>query len=604
MLTVYNCIVNEHDFRLVGLAAIICALASFAAMTLLHHVRKSSGHMWFVWLAVSATATGFGIWATHFIAMLAFSPGIPSGYNIGLTVLSLIAAIMLTGVGLGVGVSKALPGSTWLGGAIVGGGIASMHYTGMAAFEIAGWIIWDPKLVVASIALGALIGALALPVGLRGDMIKWRAYGALLLTVAICSHHFTAMGAVSIVPDLTSRVSGSALPASWLAIAVALASFTIIILALAGLALDIRDRRRSELETDRMRGLANAAVEGLIVCDGEVVTTVNNSFAALANVDSLKATGVALEAYFPDESTRLKLLGQPNQPVESELRQADGSIIPVELILRPVEFAGKQHHAIAVRDLRARKQAEQHIRFLAHHDALTGLPNRSSFNMKLDQEIEAALATGQRLAVLCLDLDRFKEVNDLFGHAAGDTLLQTVAKCVTGVLNQNQMMARLGGDEFAIILPAISSPSVAGRVAENILEAIQGENATSATAALISSSIGIAICPNDATDRQGLLSSCRYCALPREGGGTRYLSLLRGDNGRRGPRPASAGARSAARDFAAGAEPGVPAAAGREIQRDGRFRGVVALEARNARRHLAEYLHSDRGGKRFDPADR
>jgi diguanylate cyclase len=531
MLTVYNCIVNDHDFRLVGLAAIICALASFAAMTLLHHVRKSSGHMRFVWLGVAATATGFGIWATHFIAMLAFSPGIPSGYNIALTALSLVAAIMLTGVGLDVAVSRTPRGSAWLGGAIVGGGIAAMHYTGMAAFEIAGRIVWDPVLVAVSIALGALVGAVALPVGLRRDTIKWRAYGALLLTVAICSHHFTAMGAVSIVPDPTAEVSQSALPTSLLAIAVALASVTIIVLAFAGLALDIRDRQRVALEADRMRGLANAAVEGLIVCDGHVVVTMNNSFALLANVSNQAATGTKLDRYFPDEATRLKLIGRPDQPVEAELRQEDGATIPVELILRPIEFAGKQHHAIAVRDLRARKQAEQHISFLAHHDALTGLPNRSSFNMKLDQEIEKALASGQRLAVLCLDLDRFKEVNDLFGHAAGDTALQTVANCVTGLLNQDQVMARLGGDEFAIILPALPSPSVAGRVAENILEALRAENATSATAALISSSIGIAICPNDATDRQGLLSHADT-ALYRakmEGRGTyRFFEAMMG----------------------------------------------------------------------------
>ena len=406
MLTVYNCIVNEHDLRLVILAAAICALASFAAITLLHHVRKSTGHMRHVWLAVSATSSGFGIWATHFIAMLAFSPGIPNGYNITLTFLSLIAAIVLTGVGLAVAVAKTLPGAAWLGGAIVGGGIATMHYTGMAAFEVEGRIIWDPALVATSIALGALIGAVSLPIGLRDGSIKWKVYGALLLTVAICSHHFTAMGAVSIMPDPAIEVSKSALPASWLAIAVALASFGIILLAFAGVALDIRDRRRSEMEADRMRGLANAAVEGLLVCDGETIVTVNNSFATLTGSKINEMVGAKLDRYLPDEVTRLRLLGRPTQPIEAELRLADGSMTPVELILHPVDFAGKPHHAIAVRDLRARKQAEQKIRFLAHHDALTELPNRSSFDKKLDQEIEAAQVSGRRLAVLCLDLDQ------------------------------------------------------------------------------------------------------------------------------------------------------------------------------------------------------
>ncbi|HMH74282.1 MAG TPA: EAL domain-containing protein [Bradyrhizobium sp.] len=506
MLTVYNCIVNEHDLRLVVLAAAICALASFAAITLLHHVRKSTGHMRHVWLAVSATSSGFGIWATHFIAMLAFSPGIPNGYNITLTFLSLMAAIVLTGVGLAVALAKTLPGAAWLGGAIVGGGIATMHYTGMAAFEVEGRIIWDPTLVVASIALGALIGAVSLPTGLRDGSIKWKICGALLLTVAICSHHFTAMGAVSIMPDPAIEVSKSALPASWLAIAVALASFGIILLAFAGVALDIRDRRRSEMEADRMRGLANAAVEGLLVCQGEIIVTVNNSFAALTGSNIEEMVGAKLDRYFPDEVTRLRLLGQPTQPIEAELRLADGSETPVELILHPVDFAGKPHHAIAVRDLRARKQAEQKIRFLAHNDALTELPNRSSFDKRLDHEIEAALINGRRFAVLCLDLDRFKEVNDLFGHAAGDALLQTVAKCVTGLLDPSHMMARLGGDEFAIIVPALANPIVAGRIAEDILEALRALSEGSASGALVSSSIGIAIYPNDATDRQTLLS--------------------------------------------------------------------------------------------------
>src|ERR1700716_2278308 len=247
MLKIYNCITTEHDLKLVALAAIICLLASFAAMNLLRHARKSSGPMRGVWLAVSAISTGFGIWATHFVAMLAFTPGIPSGYNIILTILSLVAAILLTGVGLAVSLAPNWRHGPWLGGAIVGGGIAAMHYTGMAAFEIEGFILWDPALVAVSIVLGAAIGAVALPVGLRGKEEKWKIGGAVLLTLAICSHHFTAMGAVSIIPDPNIEVSQSALPAGWLAVGVAFASFAIIGLALAGVVLDIRDRGRSEL---------------------------------------------------------------------------------------------------------------------------------------------------------------------------------------------------------------------------------------------------------------------------------------------------------------------------------------------------------------------
>src|SRR5262249_34677661 len=154
-------------------------------------------------LGGGAVVTGFGIWATHFIAMLAFSPGIPSAYNISLTILSLIGAVTITAAGLAVALSATSPWATWIGGMIVGGGIAVMHYTGMAAFEIAGRLLWDVPLVVASIALGAALGAPAMDIGLRGTTMKWRISGALLLTAAICSHHFTAMGAVTIIPDPT-----------------------------------------------------------------------------------------------------------------------------------------------------------------------------------------------------------------------------------------------------------------------------------------------------------------------------------------------------------------------------------------------------------------
>ena len=504
MLKVYNCIANAHDLKLVGLAALVCVLASFAAVNLLHHARNSRGHMRGVWLAVSAISTGFGIWATHFIAMLAFTPGIPSGYNIMLTILSLVAAILLTGLGLAVSLIGNWRHGPWIGGGIIAGGIAAMHYTGMAAFDIAGIVLWDPVLVVVSIVLGAAIGCVALPVGLHGKEEKWKIGGALLLTLAICSHHFTAMAAVAIIPDPTIEISQSSLPGGWLALGVAIASFGIITLAVAAVVLDVRDRRRSELEVDRMRDLANASVEGLLVCAGEVIVSVNTSFAQLTGLANADLVGARLDRYFPDQAARAKLLSGSNQSVETDLRHRDGSMTPVELILRPIIFAGRPHHVVAVRDLQARKEAEQHIHYLAHHDALTSLPNRGHFNRRLDQAI-AALAKGESLAVLCLDLDRFKEVNDLFGHAAGDTVLRTVASRVTPLLDERQMMARLGGDEFAVLMPTGANPASASRLAEAILESLRDKTGASDTNG-VSTSIGIALYPDDAKEAEALLT--------------------------------------------------------------------------------------------------
>ncbi|WP_315835111.1 bifunctional diguanylate cyclase/phosphodiesterase [Bradyrhizobium prioriisuperbiae] len=505
MFRVYSGIVTAHDFNLVVLAIVICALASFAAINLLRHAHNSSGRTRNIWLGVAAISTGSGIWATHFIAMLSFSPGIPSGYNIVLTIGSLLAVILLTGAGLTVSVIPNQRAAPYAGGAIVGTGIAAMYQLGMAAFEIQGTIQWDRTLIANSLLLAILASAAAIAAGLRGKSFKWKCYGALLLTLAIISHHFTALGAASIVPDPAIAISPLAIPTAWLAVGVAASSFVIILLALAGAWLDNHDRRRSELETDRMQSLADAAVEGLVLSHDNKIVTVNNSFAQLIGYPQEQFVHADLATYFPDTDLHAKLLSTSGQLIETELRHRDGALLPVEVLLRAMEYAGRPHHVIAVRDLRARKEAERHIRYLAHHDVLTSLPNRSHFNSRLEQEIPLAQNRDEKLAVLCLDLDRFKEVNDLFGHAAGDKVLQAVASRVTAVLGERHMMARLGGDEFAILMPGLAHPSAAGRLAEKIQEALRDGRDGSGVED-ISCSIGIAVCPDDAIDRQELLT--------------------------------------------------------------------------------------------------
>ncbi|MBX9934714.1 MAG: EAL domain-containing protein [Methylobacterium sp.] len=504
MLTVVGCLVEAHDLRLVALAAAICGLSAVTTVCLVSHARRADSWMQAAWLAVAAGAGGSGIWATHFIAMLAYAPGLPGGYDIALTAVSLVIAIVLVGSGLGLAVLVDGSLAAWGGGAILGIGIAAMHYTGMAAYDVAGHKAWEPATVIVSLALGAVLGGAALAMGSGGRGMRRQLPGAFLLVLAICGHHFTAMGAVTITPDPSVLVSETAVPNSWLAVAVALASFAILLLAGAALGLDLRDRRQAEREADRLRSLANAAVEGLLVCTGDTIVSANHSFSRLVGLPQERLAGAALSAFLPAEATRLALASQPERPVEAELRRTDGGLVPVEVIMQMVEYAGRPHYAVAVRDLRARRQAEHQIQFLAHHDALTGLANRASFGKRIDVEMRAADAGHRKLAVLCLDLDRFKEVNDLFGHAAGDAMLESVARIVTGELAETQMMARLGGDEFAVLMPC-EGPSEAGRLAERILEALRSGN-PEASGPQIASSIGIALYPDDAEERASLLN--------------------------------------------------------------------------------------------------
>ena len=528
MHAVFDAIASEYDLRLAGLAGLISLLASFEAICLLRHIHRSGGVLRLVWLAVATITTGCGFWAAHFIAMLACSPGIPVAYNIMLAVFSLTVAIVLTGAGLTVAAKSAAGAGLWLGGGIIGAGIAAMHFTGMAALEVPGRILWDPVLVAASIGMGTLASATALPLGLRGNGLRWKILGGLLLAVALSGLHFIAMGAAEIALDPSLEHFGAAVPTTSIAIAAALASFLMVVLTLGGAAVEMCERRR---ELERTRGLADAAFEGLLVCEGSTIVTVNSNFASLVGCHPDTLVGTELKTYFADEDTTQTFFGHPNQPVDATLLHFDGSKIPVELIQRPIDFSGTPHCVIAVRDLRARKEAENHIRFLAYHDPLTGLPNRASFNKMLDQEIEVTIAAGQQLGVLFFDLDRFKEVNDVFGHAAGDRVLQAVAKCVTEVLDVNQTMARLSGDEFAIIIPGLSLPANAGRLAEIVLETLRTAGEDAGIDRPVALSIGIAICPDDATDRQALLAHADT-ALYRaknEGRGTyRYFDASMG----------------------------------------------------------------------------
>ncbi|MHA6690262.1 EAL domain-containing protein [Devosia sp. A449] len=504
MQTVLETLFYQHNLGLVALAALICALSSFAGVSLLSHARKSSGPTQKIWLAVAAVSVGFGIWATHFVAMLSFSAGMPTGYEIGRTLLSLLIAIAIVGGGFWWAVLGTRRSDSALGGAIAGIGIAAMHYVGMSALQIGGDIAWDSALVSSSLVLGISLGALALYVGSHRPGLRWRLAGAGILTLAICSMHFTGMGAAGF-DNCYPIVSATDATPENLSIGVALASILILVAALGGLYLDLREQRRSVLEGDRMRGLADAAVEGLLVCDDQAIVTVNASFLELVDRHGSDLSGEPLSRFF-GLSTCANLAARPGVSIEADLMVGDHKSIPVEVILRQVDFGGRPHHAIAVRDLSARRLAEQHIRFLAHHDALTGLPNRASFGRQLDSEIAHAARQGQSFAVLCLDLDRFKEVNDLFGHPVGDVLLQRVAQSLQKSLAPDCIAARLGGDEFAVIIPDTGSPERAGRVAETILDGFRIANNESPESAAISASIGIALYPDDALDAQHLMT--------------------------------------------------------------------------------------------------
>src|ERR1044071_9916926 len=127
MFRVFNCLVTEHDLRLVVIAGLVCFLASFTAINLFGRARILSGRMRIFWIVAAGAATGCGIWATHFIAMLSYDPGISIAYNLGLTLLSLVMAMVITSLGLTAAVKTPHGWGGAVGGSVVGAGVACMH---------------------------------------------------------------------------------------------------------------------------------------------------------------------------------------------------------------------------------------------------------------------------------------------------------------------------------------------------------------------------------------------------------------------------------------------------------------------------------------------
>jgi diguanylate cyclase (GGDEF)-like protein/PAS domain S-box-containing protein len=155
-------------------------------------------------------------------------------------------------------------------------------------------------------------------------------------------------------------------------------------------------------------------------------------------------------------------------------------------------------------DVTERKRAEAKIAHLAHHDVLTGLPNRAAFNECFAMTLERARRTGESFALLCLDLDRFKYVNDLFGHAAGDTLLCEVARRLEAV-TRGAFLARIGGDEFTMIIAENNMPDAAARLAERIVTALGDTIEIEGRKLAANACVGVAVYPTDGADGEKLI---------------------------------------------------------------------------------------------------
>jgi diguanylate cyclase (GGDEF)-like protein len=403
-------VAGSYNNWLVLLSFLVAVLASYTALDLASRITASTGAAAVSWLLGGAFAMGMGIWSMHFIGMLAFSLPVPMAYDVGITIASMLIAIVVSGFALLTVTRSSL---SWrrlaAGGILMGLGICSMHYTGMAAMEVKPAIRYDALLFSASvgIAIAAATVALWISFTLRSNATR-RLYArlgsAVIMGAAIAGMHYTGMAAANFAPD-TICTSGNIANNSWMAATIAVITFLILC---GTLSLSVLDARM-ESKTAQMA---------------------------------------------------------------SSLREANAELQRLVLL-----------------------------------DSLTKLPNRVLLEDRVQQTIEECRRADSRCAILFVDLDRFKTLNDSLGHFAGDTVLRTIAERLKTAVRHEDTVSRLGGDEFVVLLKHITNGSDAGEVAQKVIDCICEPIVIDEHELRMGASVGIAIHPDHGSDSDRLIAN-------------------------------------------------------------------------------------------------
>lgn len=523
---------GTYDVPLVVLSYAIAVFASYAGFLLGERVKLAdTPQSCWMWIAAGSATMGIGVWAMHFTGLLAFVLPVPVAYDLGLTIASIIPAMLASGVVLYViGIGKLEHRRLIIAGILMGVGIGVMHYTGMAAMRMPAVMQYDPTLFALSIFVAVTLGIAAFyvhrftfrPAGFGGRIGRhW--IDAALMGLAVTGMHYTAMAATYYFPtvDFGEHVE---LNRFWLQLAVIVV--TVLIIAIAIVTVSIDRRWQSEVQLARVtRQRVTEAIES--ISDGFALFDSNGALLMWNNVFSqmypalqkVLYPGVRyervikewakLQNQFPGGMSAEEYVAQRLQRFDEELT-ATGYLQQEQLA--DGRWTYFRQHSVASggivcvwTDISSIKKLQDLYKEAAHHDALTGLPNRQLFNDRLDHAASHARRLNGNLALLYVDLDGFKPINDKLGHDAGDSVLKEVARRLQVSVRETDTAARLGGDEFAVILEPQADRESAELVAERILKCFSEPISVGETECVVGASIGIAIMRADEFDKDSLV---------------------------------------------------------------------------------------------------
>jgi diguanylate cyclase (GGDEF)-like protein/PAS domain S-box-containing protein len=491
----------HHNLFLVALSVAIGILASFAALSVSDRIAGAAPAARRWWLLAAAATLGGGTWSMHFVGILAAVGPLSPAFDGGLTAASLLIATAGSAHGLAI-VSRfgTSPRPLAAGGLCVGAGIAAMHYAGMAAMHTDGAPVhYDPLLVAASLAIALLASTMALRLAFRPAGLAQQLAAATVMGLAISGMHYTGMAAAPGHFAAHAPSPHAILDAGMLGVVVAGLVGLLLSLALIVSHYDRRLSIAAAHEAEALRG-SERRFRTLVENASDIVGIVDqNGILVYESSSTLHVLGYrtdeVLGRHYSEFLVPERLEDTPAvlaqvldgslaaASLEVSLLHRDGSIREFELLARNLlhepTIAGI---VMNLRDVTERKRLFGRLQALSETDPLTGAANRRGFFRLAVEALNRSRVTGHELRLVLFDIDHFKQVNDNYGHAAGDLVLATVAKRCLQQLRPSDLLCRWGGEEFLLLLPyddAAAADQVVARLHRTVAEArvstIKGE---------------------------------------------------------------------------------------------------------------------------------
>ncbi len=560
---------HRYNPWLLALSIAIAILASYTALDVSGRIRAATGRTRKYWLAGGGFAMGMGIWSMHFIGMIAMHTEHSVTYDVTITLISILPALAASGFALYmIARGELSPRILAISGLLMAIGIGAMHYIGMAAMQINPPLRYDATFFALSILVAIAASISALWIGFQqysAESISKSAArkisSAVLMGLAIAGMHYTGMSATHVLPANGAELgSASGLDPEFIAVIAGFATFMVLLLAyvvafydarlaairaeiaanlrnsnaqLEARANDLAQRMTIEIRQraaqDRLLGsIVEQSSEAIITIDpNNIIKSWNAAAEDILGVAASDAVGTATdELRLPVTNTPLEYFLQSKSL--SDILHASGAITSINGEVKQIssnvaphlDAAGAPIGRIAViRDVTRELAAEQELRWHATHDPLTGLENRNSFTAHIEGARITARANQAQHALLYLDFDNFRQVNNLGGQQAGDQFLVGIATLLQKLVTQRGVLARLDGDDFGILLIDYShanavkiANSIREKIAEFILTA--GKHRLQSTA-----SIGlIEIIDDSKTAVQLLMSADNACYVAKQAG--------------------------------------------------------------------------------------